>query len=142
MTVSALQSRSLKAAEHLKLLHSLAAELERAMRAIASNQLGEFEDSVASQQELSSRLTELAGELGKMASDAGPAPSDSVADDLMQEIRAAAGELQDLNLRYSCLLQHASRSAAQMVSLFYSFKGQLMEVPGDGSKVQTWSCQV
>ena len=112
------------------------------MQAIAANRLQDFEDSVANQQELSSRLNALAGDLNRAPLDAALSPSDAASADLSARIRAAAAELRDLNLRYSHLLQHASRSAAQMVSLFHSFKGQLKEVPGDGSKVQTWSCQV
>jgi len=136
------QPRCLKAGEHLRLLRSLASEVERAMRAIAANRLGEFEESIAIQQELSSRLNQVAGEFRKSAPDSALPQSDSISAELKLEIRAAAAELHNLNLRYSHLLQHASRSAAQMVSLFNSFKGQLKEVPGDRSKVQTWSCQV
>ena len=60
----------------------------------------------------------------------------------MREIRAAATELQSLNLRYSYLLQLSSRSVGLMASLFNSFKGQIKEAPDARLKLQTWSCQV
>jgi len=141
MTGGGPQPRSQKAGEHLQLLRSLAAELERAMQAISSNNLLELEESVASQQDLSARLSQLAGELSSFPS-AGSVPvTDSIPSGLMREIRASAAELEHLNLRYSYLLQHSSRSVALMASFFNSVKGQLKEVPGDRLKLQTWSCQ-
>lgn len=140
MTEGGPYSRSLTASEHLQVLQSLATELERAMQAITSNNLQELEESVANQQDLSARLTRLAGDLCKPPS-AKIAAVDSIPADLMQQIRAASAELQRLNLRYSWLLQYSSRSVALMASLFSSFQGQLKEVPGGRSKVQTWSCQ-
>lgn len=140
MTGGGPPSRSVKAGEHLQLLRSLAAELERAMRAISSNHLQELEESVETQQDLSVRLGRLARELSGPASVVSAA--DSIPSDLTREIRAAAAELQHLNLRYSYLLQYSSRSVAMMASLFSSFKGEIKEASGDRSKVQTWSCQV
>lgn len=149
MTGGAPQTRLVNGGEHLLLLRSLAAELERAMQAIASNNLRELEESVASQQELSGRLAQLASEL-RNAPAAGNAPAaacnasaaDSSASSLMIEIREAAAELQRLNLRYSYLLQYSSRSVALMASLFNSFRGQIKEASGARLKVQTWSCQM
>lgn len=142
MTGGGPQARSNKAGEHLQLLRSLAAELERAMHAISSNNLHELEESIGSQQDLSARLSQLAGELKNRPFAANVSTVDSIPTDLMQEIRAASAELQRLNLRYSYLLQLSSRSVVLMASLFNSFKGQIKEVPGARSKLQTWSCQV
>jgi hypothetical protein len=142
MTDAAVQDRDLKAAEYLQSLRSLTEELERAMQAIAHNQLAELEESIASQQALSARLGELADELC-VPLKAKTALSRPVADNnLEQQIRAASGTLQTLNQRYAILLQHSSRSVALMASLFSSFKGQIQEASGPGLKHQTWSCQM
>lgn len=136
------RARNVKAGEHLRLLRSLAGELERAMLAISSNNLQELEESVANQQDLSARLEHLATGLSDSPVAPNVFPSDSIAPDLMVEIRAAAAELQFLNLRYALLLQHSSRSVALMASLFNSFTGQLKEASGARVKLQTWSCQM
>jgi flagellar biosynthesis/type III secretory pathway chaperone len=126
-----------RAGEHLELLRALARELERAMQAIAGNDLATLEDCIANQQDLSVRLTELAQDRREEQ-----APSAATADgDLHGEIQAAAGALQKLNLRYSILIEHSSRSAAQMAALFNSFRGQFQEA-GAREKLQTLSCQV
>lgn len=112
------------------------------MQAISSNQLGELEESVANQQDVSARLSQLARELSPSPTARPVSTVDSLPPELMREIRTAAAELQHLNLRYSYLLQYSSRSVALLASLFNSFKGQLKEAPGPRSKLQTWSCQV
>ena len=112
------------------------------MQAISANNLPELEDSVATQQDLSTRLSRRASQLREPAAAPSRPAYDSIPSDLMLEISAAAAELQQLNLRYAFLLQHASRSVALMASLFNSYKGQLKEVPGARLKMQTWSCQV
>src|SRR5208283_3750866 len=105
MTGAAVQDRDLKAAEYLQSLRSLTEELERAMQAIAHNQLAELEESIASQQALSAWLGELANELcGPLEAKA--AISRPLIDgQLEQQIRAASGTLQTLNHRYAILLQ-------------------------------------
>jgi hypothetical protein len=136
------QIRNGKAGDYLHLLRALALELERAMTAIAANDLPELEDSVSNQQELSARLTLLAESWRTSLTSDHAAWVDGVDASLRQQIRGAAGELQKLNLRYSLLLQHSSRSIALMTSLFRSFRGQLQEAPGAGLQQQTWSCHV
>lgn len=142
MIAADVRTRSVKAGEHLQLLRSLASELERAMEAMSRNDLPELEDSVASQQDLSQQLNNLADELSTSSQPACPLPPHSADSDLMREIRTATGELQRLNFRYSILLEHSSRSVALMASLFTSFRGQLQEASGPRLKHQTWSCQV
>jgi len=135
------QTRNGAAAEHLELLRSLARELERAMEAIACNRLGELEDSIATQQELSDRLTGLAHDRrAALLARTSPA-AELTNDELGQQIHGAAGELEKLNLRYSILLEHSSRSVAQMASLFRSFQGQFQEDSGVRLKHQTLSCR-
>jgi hypothetical protein len=99
------------------------------MRAIAGNDLAELEDSVANQQALSLELSDLAAAL-RDSSSADQAACEAIEPALSCEIRTAAGELQQLNLRYSILLQHSSRSVSMMAALFSSFKGQLQEASG------------
>jgi len=142
MIAAGVQHRNEKAAEHLQLLRSLAAELERAMQAIARNALPDLEESVTSQQILSARLSNLADDLCAPL-EANPAASQARLDeDLMRQIRAASVALQKLNQRYAALLRHSSRSVALMASLFSSFQGQFQEASGPRLKHQTWSCQV
>lgn len=142
MIANGLQDRNGKVEEYLQLLRLLACELERAMHAIAENSLPEFEDSVYSQEALSSRLSELAAELDISAQAPPAVLSPHTNDNLISQIHAASGTLQTLNQRYAALLQHSSRSVALMVSLFDSFKGNLQEGTGFRSKLQTWSCQM
>jgi flagellar biosynthesis/type III secretory pathway chaperone len=134
------RTRTAVAGEHVRLMQALGRELERAMSAIARNDLLEFEDSITTQQALSCALSELAREL-RAPVVCGP-DTDSLDEDLRQQIRNAVAELQNLNLRYSILLQQSSRSAAQMAALFHSVRGQFQEDAGARSKHQTWSCQM
>ena len=133
-------TRNTNAGEHLELLRSLARELDRAMRAIAANNLPELEDSIARQQELSVRLTDLARD--RRAAPPAGTPAAHEDGGLRNEIHAAAGELHKLNLQYSMLIEHSSRSAAQMAALFRSVQGQFQEASGAGQKHQTWSCRM
>ena len=142
MITAEVRTRSVKAGEHLELLRSLASELERAMDAMSRNDLPELEDSVASQQDISQQLSTLAEELSASSQSSYPLPPQPADSDLIREIRTATGDLQRLNFRYSILLEHSSRSAAMMASLFTSFRGQLQEASGPRLKHQTWSCQM
>lgn len=142
MTVASVQDRNQQAVEYLYVLRSLAAELERAMQAIARNRLSDLEDSVANQQMLSSRLGELVHELCiPLEADAAVFETNTD-DDRMRQILTASAALQKLNQRYAALLKHSSRSVALMASLFGSFKGQFQEASGPRLKHQTWSCQM
>ncbi len=142
MTANAVQDRKVKAAEYLELLRSMAAEMEKAMRAIAHNALPDLEESVASQQIMSARLLVLADEISpSLKSNPGNSPAGADAD-LMHQVLVAGDSLQKLNRRYAALLQHSSRSIALMASLFNSYKGQFKEASGPGLKHQTWSCQM
>jgi hypothetical protein len=142
MIAVSVQERSRQAVEYLYVLRSLAAELERAMRAIAHNSLLELEESVANQQTLSTRLGELVDELCvplEAVQQDYKVPADS---DRVSEIRVASEALQNLNRRYAALLKHSSHSVALMASLFNSCKGQFQEASGPRLKQQTWSCQM
>ena len=142
MIAAGVQDRDGKAAEYLQSLHSLTVELEKAMQAIAQNDVSDLEESIANQQVLSARLSKLANELC-VPLEAKPAISHAILDaGLTQQIRSANETLQNLNQRYAALLQHSSHSVALMASLFNSFKGQFQEASGPRLKHQTWSCQM
>jgi gas vesicle protein len=142
MYTAGVQDRELKAAEYLQSLRDLAHELERAMQAIASNALADFEESIAVQQTLCCRLGEIARELSAPLEAQTEGMETRLDNDMTQQIQDASGVLEKLNLRYAALLQHSSRSVALMASLFSSFKGQFQEASGPRLKHQTWSCQV
>jgi hypothetical protein len=141
MIAADLRIRNQRAGEHLQVMRALALELERAMRAIAGNDLRELEESVANQQALSAELGDLADHLRDSALASQSVYVDTIDADLMREIRAANSELQKLNLRYSILLKYSSRSVALMAALFNSFRGQIQEASGSRLKHQTWSCR-
>jgi hypothetical protein len=146
MTAIAVEDRTVKTAEYLQLLRSLASEMEKAIQAIAHNDLPDLEDSVANQQIMSSRLLVLADEISpslKSQSAVSFASVDPGVDqDVMHQVQVAGDSLQKLNRRYAALLQHSSRSLALMASLFNSYKGQIKEASGPGLKHQTWSCRM
>jgi len=136
------QDRELKAADYLLSLRSLTSELERAMQAIACNALPDLEESVATQQMLSSRIRELADDLCVPLEANSALPRVTLDKDMTIQIRAASDELQTLNQRYAMLIRHSSRSVALMAALFSSLKGQIQEASGPRLKHQTWSCQM
>jgi hypothetical protein len=142
MTAAAAQDREIQAAEYLHSLRAMTAELERAMRAIASNSLAELEESLDTQQVLSGRLAKLADGLCVPLHQQ-PAIAEAAVDPGLQaQIQIANATLQLLNRRYAALLQHSSRSLAQMASVLSSFHGQFQEASGPRLKHQTWSCQM
>jgi len=141
MISTSVQDRNGKLEEYLQLLHSMAFELERAMSAISLNSIKALEDSLANQEAFSTRLVELADDLGQQGPQQariGPMAGD---ESLMRQVRAASGNLQVLNRRYAALLKLSSRTVALMVSLFSSYQGRFEEDSGARLKLQTWSCQ-
>jgi len=112
------------------------------MHAIAQNALPDLEESVASQQALSSRLTALVNEICVPLEAEASASQTLLNENAMQQIRIASESLRNLNRRYAALLQHSSRSIALMAALFNSVKGQIKEASGPRLKYQTWSCQM
>jgi hypothetical protein len=142
MIATQVEDRNAKLAEYLEHLRSMALELERSMQAIADNALVPLEDSIASQQTLASRLSELARSLGTPSQEKSAGASHPGDEALMQDIRSAAERLHNLNQSYAALLRHSSHSVELMVSLFRSFRGQMQEDSGAGLKQQTWSCQM
>jgi hypothetical protein len=142
MIATEVEDRNGKLGEYLEHLQSMALELERSMHAIAQHSLLPLEDSIANQQVLATRLSELANELSKPKRVENTDAPASGEEGLMENIRVAADRLHSLNQCYATLLKHSSHSIGLMVSLFRSYRGQMQEDPGTGLKQQTWSCQV
>jgi hypothetical protein len=133
------QDLGLRAAEYLQQMRGLAAELERGMDSIARNALADFEESITNQQAITAHLTDLAKDFTLPAQGSFTDSPQFVDPEMIAEIQAANRELQMLNMRYSALLAHSSRSVAQMISLFKSLKGYYRQTSAPSS--QTWSCQ-
>jgi hypothetical protein len=132
MLMAETRIRIIPAGEHLELLRALAIELDRAMEAIAQNNLRELEDSIARQQSLCILLSNSSQ---RIEEDSRPPAGDAqpMEPEIKRQIGAATGELKKLNQRYSILLKHSSRSAAMMALLFSSYRGQIKEASGQGS---------
>jgi hypothetical protein len=142
MNSAGARDRNLQTAEYLQLLRALAVELERAMEAIANNDLADLEESVVNQEGMSAKLSALVNDIC-VPLYAEPSPSyDSDGDNVMNQIQMASKNLQKLNQRYAALLQYSSRSVALMVSLFNSVNGKVQEASGPRLKYQTWSCRM
>jgi len=142
MTTTQAEDRNGKLGEYLEHLQSMAVELERSMHAIAQHSLAPLEDSVANQQALALRLSQLASDLSQPSLKETASASIADEESLMRQIRVAADRLQNLNQCYAALLKHSSHSVGLMVSLFRSFQGKMQEDSGSGLKHQTWSCQM
>jgi hypothetical protein len=147
MMETVVEERASQLGEYLQLLRLLATELEGAMRAITERSLSELEESISNQQAVSTRLAELAQEVSRNLRETSLNTA-SVADgELKDQIVSASATLQQLNRRYSLLVNYSSHSVALMVSLFSSFQGQMYQRPiqeGSGArpKQHTWSCQI
>jgi flagellar biosynthesis/type III secretory pathway chaperone len=135
MLVVETQISVVPAGEYLDLLRALASELDRAMLAIARNDLSELEDSIATQQSLCSHLSRMSEQVAQCSRH--PAGSaQSIDSGLKRQIHDATGELNKLNQRYHILLKHSSRSAQMMAMLFKSYRGQIKDAPGQGQQNQ------
>ena len=110
MTATQVEDRNGKLGEYLEHLQSMALELERSMHAVAEHSLVPLEDSIANQQSLATRLSELANDLGKPGLSASGASGVSDEQGLLQQIHSAAERLQSLNQCYAALLTHSSHS--------------------------------
>jgi hypothetical protein len=142
MMAAGIQNLNRQAVDYLEALRSLADEIEKAMQAVARNSLADFEESLAAQQLLSTDLLVLRGELAATLEAHSASSVMAIEAELLSQIFVASEILQGVNRCYAALIQHSSRSAAQMALLFSSFQGKLQEASGPGLKQQTWSCQM
>lgn len=129
MLVAETRIRIIPAGEHLELMRALAFELERAMDAIARNDLPGLEDSIATQQSLCVLLSNSSQQIAKRSRQLADS-AESLDPEIKRQIGDATGELMKLNQRYSILLKHSSRSAQMMALMFSSYRGQIKETSG------------
>lgn len=138
----ALQTRDQIAAAYLQHMQELAHEITSAMDAISSNAIPEFQESVAKQEMLCASLAGLANTVGEGFHSSKDAKLSGIDAALGLKIRAASKAIGELNLRYSALLKHSSRSIALLALLCRSYTGQTQEARGPRLKHQTWSCEM
>jgi len=129
MLVAKTRTRVIPAGEHLELLRALASEIDRAMQAIALNNLRDLEDSIAIQQTLCVRLSNSSRQIAECSQQSN-GDLEKLEPEIKRRIGDATGELKKLNQRYSILLKHSSRSAQMMALLFRSYQGQIKEASG------------
>jgi hypothetical protein len=142
MTDTGATDRDQLTMEYLETAHSLVRELERAMLAISSNGLSDLEESLAEQEVLTVRLRSLRRQLW-VFNDIQPACLQPAIDrESPSDLVTAHAELRAVNRVYEAVLDHSSHSAAQMISLLGSVKGDFREASGPRQKYQTWSCRM
>ncbi len=130
------------AATYLQHLEALAFEISVAMKAITTNEILRFRDSVAQQEMLCAVLATMERTIQqKLRSSAPAAPAFSDAA-IEQKIRVTIGAIRQLNLQYGALLKHSGRSIALLASLCKTHTGQVLEINGTRSNRQTWSCEM
>ena len=138
-------SSQAEAPEYLDCLQALARELEGAMQSLAVNGLSAFEESVARQLVLCSRLSSLAAghqssrseALGSGAAciDAGPGQ-----DEFGVRIEEAKAKLVKLNRNYSALLNHGRRTVQMFASLARCYSGYPHACVAEPNR--TWSAEI
>ncbi|MDR3735504.1 MAG: hypothetical protein P4L10_08220 [Acidobacteriaceae bacterium] len=142
MKGEASEARDAAAIVYLQQLQLLAAEIQVAMKAIASNALSVMEESVAKQEMLCAVLREKAKTIG----DGLRSPVQRIPhcpDDTIEfRIMTTSAAIRELNLQYASLLKHSGRSIHLLASLCRSQAGQIREDRGTRSKRQTWSCEM
>jgi hypothetical protein len=130
--------------EYLDCLTALAGELDRAMHSVAENSLPTFEDSVARQTALCSRLSSLI--TSQTGSRATASFADSSDEELSERINRATETLVTLNQRYSALLRHSGETLQMLLGLTRCYTGYTQQIGGvltsQHTTVSTWSSQV
>jgi hypothetical protein len=129
------------AEEYLATLQTLAHELDRAMSAIAAQELPIFEDSVTRQLATCVRLAEIPARATARRRN----QSDSILPvdaELAARISAATGTLVTLNKRYAALLKHSGETMRLFAGLFRSYSDHPEQGSGTHSNLRTWSCEL
>jgi hypothetical protein len=138
----ALRMRDQIAANYLQQLQALAGEIAVSTDAIAANALPAFQESIAKQEMLCSSLASMSNAVREGFRSPDHPLHSSTASALELKIRAATGELQQLNMQYAALLKHSGKSIALLISLCKSHTGQFPEAREPRPKHQTWSCEM
>lgn len=138
----ALQTRDQIAAAYLQHMQELGHEISAAMDAIASNAIPEFQESVARQEMLCASMAAMANTVGEGFRSSKETTLAGIDPAVEFKIRAASKAILELNLQYSALLRHSSRSIALLALLCRSYTGEVQEARGPRLKHQTWSCEM
>jgi hypothetical protein len=120
----------------------LITEIERAITAIAYNELGNLEESVTEQHVLTIRLKMLREQYPVGSNDRATIAEPPFDGELLRELLVTDVKLQAVSQLYHAVLQHSSRSASLMALLLGACRGQFQEASGPRLKYQTWSCQM
>ena len=142
MNSDRLQTRAELANAYQQQLQALGYEIRVAMQAIASNSLEKLEDSVATQQVLSTELAKLAKRLSEQLNSSEHALQAFPSGPVEEKVHSTGRAIHELNAQYSSLLKHSGRSIALLSSLCRSHAGQFPEARGARLKRQTWSCHM
>lgn len=142
MSNLALQTRDQIAAAYLQQMQELAHEISAAMDAIAGNAIPSFQQCVARQEMLCASLAAMANTVGEGFRSSREPELMGIDPEVEFKIRAASKAISELNLQYSALLKHSSRSIALLALLCRSYSGQIQEARGPRLKHQTWSCEM
>jgi hypothetical protein len=118
--------------QYLDQLHALTREMDGAMKAIASDDLASFVDSVARQEVDVFNMAALHNLQRRVLPPAGPSSA----------ILAAEKNLLLASQRYAALLKHCGKTISILSELCDSYLGVRKEARGIRSRQQTWSCEV
>jgi hypothetical protein len=142
MSDLALQTRDQIATNYLQQMQELTHEITAAMDAIAGNAIPRFQESVARQEMLCASMAAMANTVGEGFRSSKEPTLSGIDPVIALKIRAASKAICELNLQYSALLKHSSRSIALLAMLCRSYTGQIQEARGPRLKHQTWSCEM
>jgi hypothetical protein len=128
---------------YLAEIQALTAELQRAMAAIATNAVSDFEDSVVRQREACERLHTLKASrrvADPQTTTAEPAWTEA---DQGTRISAATTALKLANLQYATLVKHFRETARMLAGVFRGYGGPAGS-PFCMHRVEhsTWSCEL
>lgn len=136
-SVSSEADRHHLAEQYLSALRDLSTEVDSAIAVLVVNSLPEFQEHVARQEFLTSRVQELSKELADNASP--KAASDSK---LWNEIHSARQKLAELNRRYSTFLQYSWRYIGTMTELCRAYEEDGSTAAIAAPAQQAVSCEV
>ena len=127
--------------EYLATLRVLAAEVEGGMSALARNQLPQFREHVARQENLCSKLQDLvitlcASRKHDLRLTGGNNP------DVEKQIHAAHRKLAEVNHQYALLLERSNRSLSLLTALCRAYSDRFEQTRSRPGQCATWSCEV
>jgi hypothetical protein len=128
--------------DYLANLRDLAGELEKAMDAIAQQELPELRRSIDVQQTVCSRLAHMQRKRSLTLAGDPRSQAQRIEPDLDFQIGEAIAAVLVLNRRYAALLKHSGETLRLFAGLFRSYQGSTQPPSGMQGNLQTWSCEV